>query len=84
MEITVINDEKEFLDVEISSLTVAELLRAYLNKGGAKLAVWKREHPTKNPVLHIEGDKPKKLLADAIKAIEKDVDDAVAEFKKLK
>ena len=50
MEITVLRDEKQILEVEIDNLTVAEVLRMYLNDEGAKLAVWKRDHPSKNPV----------------------------------
>jgi len=65
-------------------LTIAEVLRVYLNKGDAKLAAWKRDHPTKNPVLHIEGNNPKKLLKIAISNIEKETDKALDEFKKLK
>ncbi len=84
MEIKIIKDEKNELDVELSSLTIAEILRVYLNKEGAKLAAWRREHPTKNPILHIEGDNPKKLLKSAIAALEKEIDLAVDEFKKLK
>ncbi|MDH3352986.1 MAG: hypothetical protein OEL87_00885 [Nanoarchaeota archaeon] len=84
MEIKILKDEKNEMDVELSSLTIAEVLRVYLNKEGAKLAAWKRDHPTSNPVLHIEGDNPKKLLKNAIATIEKETDDAVAEFKKLK
>ena len=77
-------DEKDVLEVELSSVTIAEVVRIYLNNAGAKLAVWKRDHPTKNPVLRIEGDKPKKMLKDAVSVIEKDIDSAVGEFKKLK
>jgi len=84
MEIKVLEDEKDVLEVELDNVTIAEVVRVYLNEAGAKLAVWSRDHPTKNPVLHIEGDKPKKLLKDAIAAVEKDIDSAVAEFKKLK
>ena len=84
MEIKILKDEKNTLDVEISSLTIAEVLRVYLNKEGAKLAVWKRDHPTKNPVLHIEADNPKSLLKKAIKTLEKEIDKTVDEFKKLK
>jgi DNA-directed RNA polymerase subunit L len=84
MEIKIIKDEKSELDVELSSLTIAEVLRVYSNKQGAKLAAWKREHPTKNPVLHIEADNPKKLLKAAIAALEKEIDSTVNEFKKLK
>jgi len=84
MEIKILKDEKTELDVELSSLTIAEVLRVYLNKEGAKLAVWKRDHPTKNPVLHIEADNPKKLLKKAITTLEKEIDATVDEFKKLK
>ena len=84
MEIKILKDEKTELDVEISSLTIAEVLRVYLNKEGAKLAAWKRDHPTKNPVLHIEADNPKKLLKAAIAKLEKEIDATVDEFKKLK
>jgi len=84
MEIKIVNEEKGILDVEISSLTIAEVLRVYANKQGAKLAAWKKAHQTSNPVLHIEADNPKKLLKDAIKALEKEIDQTVDEFKKLK
>jgi len=84
MEIKILKDEKDSMDVELSSLTIAEVLRVYLNKEGAKLAAWKRDHPTENPVLHIEGDNPKKLLKAAIATLEKEIDTTVDEFKKLK
>jgi DNA-directed RNA polymerase subunit L len=84
MEIKILKDEKNELDVEISSLTIAEVLRVYLNKEGAKLAAWKKDHQTSNPVLHIEADNPKKLLKSAIASLEKEIDKTVNEFKKLK
>ncbi|MCK5449571.1 hypothetical protein KAI32_01780 [Candidatus Pacearchaeota archaeon] len=84
MEIKILKDEKNELDIEVGSLTIAEVLRVYLNKQGAKLAAWKRDHPTNNPVLHIEGDNPKKILKSAIATLEKEIDNVVDEFKKLK
>jgi DNA-directed RNA polymerase subunit L len=84
MEINIITDTKEVLEVELDNLTVAEVLRMYLNEEGAKLAVWKRDHPSKNPVLHIEDSNPKKVLKAAISKVEKDIDSAVSSFKKLK
>lgn len=84
MEIKILKDEKNELDVEVSSLTIVEVLRVYANKSGAKLAAWKREHPSKNPILHIEGDNPKKILKSAISELEKEIDSVVDEFKKLK
>jgi DNA-directed RNA polymerase subunit L len=84
MEVKIVNEDKNSIDVEISSLTIAEILRVYANKEGAKLAAWKKSHQTAPPVLHIEADNPKKLLKNAIKALEKEIDNTVAEFKKLK
>ncbi len=84
MEIKIVSEEKGSIDVEISNLTIAEILRVYANKEGAKLAAWKKAHQTSNPVLHIEADNPKKLLKDAIKSLEKEIDKTVVEFKKLK
>ncbi|MCH7850425.1 MAG: hypothetical protein IH845_02170 [Nanoarchaeota archaeon] len=84
MEVKILKEDKTSLDIEIGSLTIAEVLRVYLNKEGAKLAVWRRDHPTKNPVLRIEGDNPKKLLKSAIAKLEKEIDAASDAFKKLK
>lgn len=84
MEIKILKDEKDCLDIEISSLTIAEVLRVYLNKNGAKLAAWKKDHQDSAPVLHIEADNPKKLVKDAIKQLEKEIDKASDDFKKLK
>ena len=84
MEVKILKEEKDSLDIEIGNLTIVEILRIYLNKQGAKMAAWKRDHPTKNPILHIEGDNPKKLLKGAILNLEKEIDKVVEEFKKLK
>ena len=84
MEVKILKDEKDELDIEVGSLTIAEVLRVYLNKEGAKLAAWKRDHPTKNPILHIKGDNPKKILKNAIATLEKEIDATIDEFKKLK
>tara|TARA_Y100000310_G_scaffold300199_1_gene335663 strand:- start:1045 stop:1302 length:258 start_codon:yes stop_codon:yes gene_type:complete len=85
MQVKIIKQEKTSMDIELDNLTIAELLRVYLNKEqGIKLAAWKREHPFKNPILHVEADNPKSTLKKAITAVEKDIDKAVDEFKKLK
>ncbi len=84
MEVKILVDDKNVLDVELDNLTIAEVLRVYLNENGAKIAVWKQSHPTKNPVLHIEAENPKKILKDSIATIQKEIDSAVDEFKKLK
>jgi len=84
MEVKILKDEKTELDIEVSSLTIAEVLRVYLNKQGVKLVAWKKPHQAANPVLHIEADNPKKMLKSAIAALEKEIDKTVEEFKKLK
>jgi DNA-directed RNA polymerase subunit L len=84
MEIKVLSEDKKTMDVEVGNLTIVELLRVYLNKEGAKMAAWRREHPSKNPVLHIEGENPKKLLQKAIEAVQKELESLEADFKKMK
>lgn len=84
MEIKILKDEKNVLDVEFDSLTIAEVLRAYLVENGAKVAAWKRVNPRENPVLHIEADDPKKALKAAIDKIEKEVDSLMNDFKAMK
>ena len=84
MEVKIVSEDKNVLDIEISNLTIAEVLRVYLNKEGAKLAAWRRDHPTKNPILHIEADNPKKILKSAIANIEKELDKLQDDFKKAK
>lgn len=84
MEVKVLKDEKDVMDVELDSLTVAELLRVYLNKQGVKMAAWRREHPTKNPILHIEDSNAKKALKTAVAEVEKELDNYSEEFKKSK
>lgn len=84
MEIKVLSEDKTHMDLEIDSLTIVELMRVYLNKEGAKMAAWKREHPSKNPILHLEADNPKKLLQKAIESVQKDLSTIEADFKKMK
>jgi DNA-directed RNA polymerase subunit L len=84
MMIKILKDEKNEIDVELDNLTIVELLRVYANENGAKLAAWRREHPTKNPILHIEGEGASKILQKTIAAIQKDLDKYSEEFKKMK
>jgi DNA-directed RNA polymerase subunit L len=87
MDVNIINSSKDELEFEIDNLTLAEILRVYLNKdSGVDFAAWKREHLTKNPVLKIKtkGKTAKKAVSDAVSAIEKDLDKTLNDFKKLK
>ena len=85
MEVKILREDKEDLEVEIDNLTVAEILRVYLNKdSNVSFAAWKRDHPTKNPVLKIQSKNAKKALKDAVSAITKDLDKVEKDFEKMK
>lgn len=84
MEIKVLKEDKGIIELELDNLTIAELLRVYLNKGNVKLAAWKRDHPTKNPILRVEADNAKKAVLTAIESIQKDIESFNTEYKKLK
>ena len=87
MEINILKSSKEEVEVQIGSLTLAEILRVYLNKGqGVSFAAWKRSHPTEAPVLTVrtKGKTAKKAVDEAVKAIVKDLDKIEKDFEKLK
>lgn len=87
MEMNILKDSKEEIEVEMESLTLVEILRVYLNKDSSvTFAAWKREHPTKKPVLSVKtkGKSAKKAINDAVEAITKDLDKIEDDFKKLK
>ena len=87
MNINVLNSSKDEIELEVDNLTLVEILRVYLNKDSSvSFAAWKREHPTKNPILLVrtKGKTAKKALNDAISAITKDLDKLETDFKKAK
>lgn len=85
MDINILNSEKDSLEIEFGSLTIVEILRVYLNKdSNVTFAAWKREHPTKNPILSVKGKNPKKSLKDALTTITKDLDKVEKDFSSLK
>jgi DNA-directed RNA polymerase subunit L len=75
MEIEVISQKNDELEIRIDNLTVAEILRVYLNEEGIKFAAWRRDHLTKPVIFRIEstGKTVKKAIADAISTINKDL-----------
>lgn len=86
MEINVLKSSKDEVEVQLENLTIAELLRVYLNKDPAViLAAWKREHPSENPILAFKtkGKTTKKALNDAVATITKDLDKIEGDFKKM-
>ena len=87
MEMKVLRNEKDEIEVELGSITIAEILRVYLNKdSGVTFAAWKREHPTKSPILLVKtkGKTAKKAVGDAVTSITKDLDKIEGDFKQLK
>ena len=87
MEVNILKSEKDEMEVELSNLTIAEILRVYLNKDSSvTFAAWRREHPTKRPIILVKtkGKTAKKALGDAVKLCEKDLDKLQSDFKKLK
>ncbi len=87
MEIKILSNDKNTMEVEIAEITLAEVLRKYLNQdSNVDFAAWKREHHTKNPVLKVETKTgtPKKALQDAIKAAVKDLDKIEKDFSGMK
>jgi DNA-directed RNA polymerase subunit L len=86
MEINVLRSGKDEIEFEIGSLTIAEILRVYLNKDPAVTFVaWKREHPTKKPIMLVKtkGKTTKKAIDDAVSAITKDLGKLEKDFEKV-
>jgi DNA-directed RNA polymerase subunit L len=84
MNIEVMKQEKNEVELRIDNLTVAEILRAYLNNNGVEFAAWKREHPSKPILFKIEssGKTVKKTVSEAVEAIKKDCDKVLSTIKK--
>lgn len=85
MDIKILKEEKDSIEVELDNLTIAEVLRVYLNQNSdVSFAAWKREHPTKNPILAVKAKNPKKAIKDAVSASTKELDKISSDFSKLK
>ena len=47
MEIEFLKEEKDDIEVKLENVTLAEILRVYLNEDSSvTFAAWKREHPS--------------------------------------
>ena len=87
MKINFLLIEKEKIEVEIENLTIAELLRDMLwEQEGVILAAWKRDHPSKNPIVVLEtkGKDAKKVLISTIEQIQELNSEMISQIKKLK
>jgi len=84
MQLEIIKEEKDDLELRIDNQTLAEVLRIYLNEQGIKLAVWRKEHPSKPLIFKIQssGKTVKKAISEAVEAIKKDCAAILAAAKK--
>lgn len=85
MEYEILKNDKNEMEVSIANLTIAEVLRVYLNEDSSvEFAAWKRDHPLKPAVLRVEtkGKTAKKALEDAVAKISKEADNLVSVVKK--
>ena len=75
MDIEILTLENDVIELKTDNITVAEILRAYLNQEGIKFAAWRREHPAKPIIFRIEssGKSAKKAVSEAVAAIKKDL-----------
>jgi DNA-directed RNA polymerase subunit L len=76
MEVEILESGKNELEIKVDNLTVAEIIRVYLNEQGIEFAAWNREHPSKPAVLRVKSGKGtvKKAISDAVAGIKKDCD----------
>lgn len=83
----VLKNEKNHLEVAVSNLTIAEVVRTFLwEDSSVTMSAWKRKHPTEDPILIIKtsGKTAKKALTDTLEKIKKLNDQVMAEAKKIK
>ena len=75
MDVQIISQESDKIELRVDNLTVAEILRVYLNEQGVKFAAWRRDHLTKPVIFKIEssGKTVKKAVSEAVSAINKDL-----------
>jgi DNA-directed RNA polymerase subunit L len=87
MKVKIIKSSKDEIEIEIEHVTIAEILRVYLNKDpSVDFVAWKREHSTENPILKVKtkNKAATKVINNAISSIEKDLDRILNDFEKMK
>jgi DNA-directed RNA polymerase subunit L len=76
MDVQILKDEGNELEIELTDVTIAEVLRIYLHKNeDVEFAAWRQDYPTKPIVLRVEtkkGKTAKKAVQEAIEQIEKE------------
>ena len=87
MNIKIRKEDKNEMELEIDNLTIAELLRVYLNKDDSvSFAAWRREHFQKPIILKVKtkGKSAKKAIDDAVSQIQKETEKLSDDVKKGK
>ena len=84
MNIEILKQDKNEIDLKVDNVTVAEILRVYLNKQGVEFAAWRKEHPAKPAIMKIQssGKTVKKEVSEAVNAIKKDLSKITSLVKK--
>lgn len=82
MNIEIVKEEKNDLELKIDNLTIAEILRVYLNEQDVEFAAWRREHPFKPLIFKLQSSNVRKSVSDAVSAIKKDLDKIASAVKK--
>lgn len=84
MNIEIIKQDKNEIELKIDNITVAEILREYLNRQNVDFVAWRREHPTKPVIMRIQSSEKtiKKEVSEAIESIKKDIQSWINIIKK--
>ncbi|MBS3089488.1 hypothetical protein J4461_01240 [Candidatus Pacearchaeota archaeon] len=84
MNIEIVKQDKNEMEFRTDNLTLAEILRVYLNEQKVELAVWRREHPSKPILFKIisKDESVGKVISKAITAIKKDTSKLTGLLKK--
>ena len=84
MNVQILKEDKDDLEVGIDDVTIAEILRVYLNDLGVEFVAWRREHPSKPAILKIKtsGKAAKKAVLEAIESVKSDCEKFVSAIKK--
>jgi DNA-directed RNA polymerase subunit L len=83
MNIEMVKEDKNEIELKIDNVTVAEILRIYLNEQGVEFAAWRREHPSRPVFMKIKSSgNIRKVVNDSVNAIKKECDALVSGLKK--
>lgn len=83
MNIEIVKEDKNEIELKIDNVTVAEILRVYLNEQGVEFAAWRREHPSRPVLMKIKNSSNiNKIVGDAVNAVKKECNSLISELNK--